>query len=133
MEAVSQPSVSHKGAVYGIVGKHVIAEFSGCRNLNDKAFIQRALEDAARACGATVVNSMFHTFSPQGVTGVVLLAESHISIHTWPEMGYAAVDVFTCGSLWPEKAVDYLKEAFQARSIKQTVLYRGSDQQYGKA
>ena len=74
--------------------------------------------DAARACGATIVQTVFHSFNPQGVSGVVVIAESHLAIHTWPEYGHAAVDVFTCGdSIDPWIAVDRLKEGLGAGRI----------------
>lgn len=79
-------------------GRHLIADLTGCARLDDAGFVEAALVAAAEAAGATVLEARLHSFGPgQGVTGVVLLAESHISIHTWPEHGYAAVDIFLCG------------------------------------
>src|SRR6476469_3385935 len=79
-------------------GRHLIAELHGCAGLDDAGLIERALRDAAEAAGATLLEVRLHSFGPgQGVTGVALLAESHISIHTWPERDYAAVDIFMCG------------------------------------
>ena len=98
-------------------GRHLLLEFRGCdsRVLNDRPTIQALMEDAARAAQATIVDSLFHTFSPQGVTGVVVVEESHFSIHTWPETGYAAVDVFTCGDhTMPEKACQHLRDELKA-------------------
>ncbi len=82
------------------MGRHFIFELFGCDKevLDDHQRIEGAMVDAAVAAGATVVGKVFHKFAPQGVTGVVIIAESHISIHTWPELGYAAVDIFTCSS-----------------------------------
>ena len=82
------------------LGKHFLIEYHECdrRVLDDQSKIQDILLDAAVACGATILEYSFHKFAPQGVSGVVLIAESHISIHTWPEYGYAAVDIFTCGT-----------------------------------
>jgi S-adenosylmethionine decarboxylase len=81
------------------VGKHCILELYDCdrSKLDDEAFLRDTITTAARRAGATLLNLITHRFEPQGVTGLALLAESHISIHTWPESGYAAVDVFTCG------------------------------------
>lgn len=81
------------------LGKHIVVELYGCsqRFLNDHEKIQRLMVGAAKAAKATVVTSEFHHFNPYGVSGAVIIAESHLTIHTWPEYGYAAVDVFTCG------------------------------------
>lgn len=100
-------------------GKHCVLElYRACAHkLNDEAFIRDALADAARVSHATLLDIKTHPFVPQGVTGFALLAESHISIHTWPEHGYAAIDVFTCGEQTdPELACEYLAEAFEASS-----------------
>lgn len=96
------------------LGQHVILELRECnpRLLNDLPFLQRALLDAARQTGATVVGETFHQFSPHGVTGVIAIAESHLCIHTWPEYDYAAVDVFTCG------------EGFDARAAAELIIRR---------
>jgi S-adenosylmethionine decarboxylase len=89
------------------VGKHCILELYDCDpgRLDNQAFLRDTITAAARQAGATLLNLITHRFQPQGVTGLALLAESHISIHTWPESGYAAVDVFTCGDhTMPERA-----------------------------
>jgi S-adenosylmethionine decarboxylase len=89
------------------VGKHCILELYDCDpgRLDDQAFLRDTITAAASEAGATLLNLITHRFQPQGVTGLALLAESHISIHTWPESGYAAVDVFTCGDhTMPERA-----------------------------
>jgi S-adenosylmethionine decarboxylase len=79
-------------------GRHLIAELHGCAGLDDAALVERSLRDAAAAAGATLLDIRLHSFGPErGVTGVALLAESHISIHTWPEHDYAAADIFLCG------------------------------------
>jgi len=101
------------------VGKHCILELYGCEHarLNDEDFLRSAITIAALRAGATLLNLITHRFEPQGVTGLALLAESHISIHTWPESGYAAVDVFTCGDhTMPESACQVLVEELQAHS-----------------
>lgn len=80
-------------------GCHILLELSGCPAplLDDVAAVERELVQAAREAGARVVNAVFHAFAPQGISGVVVIAESHVTIHTWPEHGYAAIDIFTCG------------------------------------
>jgi S-adenosylmethionine decarboxylase proenzyme len=81
------------------LGKHILVELYGCDSkiLNDHDKVQKLMLGAARAAKATIVTSEFHRFNPYGVSGAVIIAESHLTIHTWPEYGYAAVDVFTCG------------------------------------
>ncbi|MBL4752556.1 MAG: adenosylmethionine decarboxylase [Flavobacteriales bacterium] len=88
------------------LGLHILMEFHGCsfEKLNDLPSLEEMMNDAARASNATIIKSVFHQFSPQGVTGVIVVAESHLAIHTWPENGYAAVDFFTCNV-----EMDYVK------------------------
>ena len=94
--------------------------------LDDLDFLKDCLDEAAIRCGATVVGETFYHFSPYGVSGVVNIAESHISIHTWPEHGYAAVDVFTCGdSVKPEEAVKLITERLEAHNCSLIELRRG--------
>ena len=100
-----------------MVGKHCILELYDCdpSKLDDETFLRQTITTAAQRAGATLLNLITHRFEPQGVTGLALLAESHISIHTWPENGYAAVDVFTCGDhTMPEKACEVLCEELEA-------------------
>lgn len=100
------------------IGTHCILELYGCPSslLDDPVLIKQSLREAAKQAKSTLLGEVLHEFEPQGVTALVLLAESHISIHTWPEQGYAAVDVFTCGRHTdPEKACLYLAEVLQAR------------------
>jgi S-adenosylmethionine decarboxylase len=100
------------------VGKHCILELYGCdcAKLDDEDFVRAALSNAALRAGATLLNLISHHFQPHGVTGLALLAESHISFHSWPESGYAAVDVFTCGDhTKPESACRVLVEEFGSR------------------
>lgn len=108
------------------VGTHCILELYGCSGsrLDDPGFVRQALRDAAIAAEATLLGEVVHEFDPQGVTALALLSESHISIHTWPEMQYAAVDVFTCGSAKPEQGCHYLIEAFQASNHTLQVMKR---------
>jgi S-adenosylmethionine decarboxylase len=98
-------------------GTHLLLDLWGASNLDDPDSIGHSLEEAARASGATILHTHMHHFTPTGVSGVVVLAESHISIHTWPEKGFAAVDVFMCGSCDPYKAVQVVKRAFTPSTI----------------
>ena len=110
------------------LGRHILVEFTGCNAeaLNDVALIENAMVQAAQIAGATVINSTFHYFSPWGVSGVVVIQESHLAIHTWPEYRYAAVDLFTCGdSVDPWISFEHLKKAFQA-NFSALEMNRGS-------
>lgn len=110
------------------LGRHILAEFYGCNSniLNSVERIEEAMSEAAVECGATVVGTKFHMFNPYGVSGVVIISESHLAIHTWPEFEYAAVDLFTCGDECdPMVAYEYLKEKFGAKSAIYTELKRG--------
>ena len=99
-------------------GMHLLVDFWEATNLSDPVVIERALSDAATAAGATILHSHFHHFSPNGgVSGVVVLAESHISIHTWPERDFAAVDVFMCGACDPHQSVPVLQRTFSAARV----------------
>ena len=100
-----------------ILGRHLIAEFVGCQSdlLDDQQGLETAMKEAVRVSGATIVSTVFHRFNPKGVSGVVVIAESHISIHTWPEYGYAAVDFFTCGeAVDPHLACEFMKTYLRA-------------------
>lgn len=110
------------------LGNHILVEFSGCtpQIMNEVSTIEQGMVDAAIKAGATVINSTFHHFSPYGVSGVVVIQESHLAIHTWPEYGYAAVDLFTCGDIDSWISFDYLKEVFQAKNYSAIELRRGS-------
>ncbi|MEN9969717.1 MAG: hypothetical protein RIR94_1924, partial [Bacteroidota bacterium] len=110
------------------LGNHILVEFMNCdpHVMNDVAAIERDMVGAARKAEATVINSTFHHFSPYGVSGVVVIQESHLAIHTWPEYGYAAVDVFTCGDMNAWIAFDHLKECFGAKSYSAIEMKRGS-------
>jgi S-adenosylmethionine decarboxylase len=110
------------------ISVHLLAELTGCdrQKLNDMEFVKGALSEAALAAKATILNGYFHQFSPTGISGVLCLAESHISIHTWPEAGYAAVDIFTCGDhAVPQNAITHLTQAFAARDSHVVNLLRG--------
>lgn len=110
------------------LGIHLLVDFWGCPSplLDDLEYIQKHMLLSAEKANATVVNQAFHKFGPQGVSGAVVIAESHITIHTWPERQYAAVDVFTCGDRAnPWKAVEYLKTQLRATSTEVTEKDRG--------
>ena len=108
------------------VGWHLLVDLHGAINLDSIAAIDEALRRAARSCGATLLDVRLHSFGEgAGVTGVALLAESHISIHTWPEAAYAAIDVFMCGSLDPRLALPTLRAAFRATSEHVQEVRRG--------
>ena len=109
------------------LGRHVIIELWGCsESINDSELVKTAMLDAVRAANATLLNIYVHTFSPQGVTGVAVLSESHLSIHTWPEHGYVAADVFTCGETTkPKAAADVLAQHFNATKSVVRELERG--------
>jgi len=110
------------------LGNHILVEFMNCdpHIMNDVAAIEKDMVAAAQKAGATVINSTFHHFSPYGVSGVVVIQESHLAIHTWPEYGYAAVDLFTCGEMDAWISFDWLKEAFGAKSYSALEMKRGS-------
>ena len=110
------------------LGRHVLAEFFECdpNTLNSIDKVEKYMMEAALECGATIVQKCFHMFSPYGVSGVVIISESHLAIHTWPELGYAAVDLFTCGSKCdPKVAYEFLKDKFHSRNASFTELKRG--------
>lgn len=109
------------------LGRHVIIELWGCSDvINNAALVENAMRSAVDAANATLLNLFVHEFSPQGVTGVAVLSESHLSIHTWPEHGYVAADVFTCGSTTkPRAAAEVLRKSFQAESVDIRELERG--------
>jgi S-adenosylmethionine decarboxylase len=107
-------------------GIHLIVDLLGAERLDDLAHIETALRDCVEAARATLLHIHLHHFTPnQGVSGVAVLAESHISIHTWPETGYAALDVFMCGCAEPHKTVEVLREAFRPRSLAVQEILRG--------
>ncbi len=110
------------------LGNHILVEFMQCdpHIMNDVATIERNMVEAAEKAEATVINSTFHHFSPYGVSGVVVIQESHLAIHTWPEYGYAAVDLFTCGEMDAWIAFDYLKDCFKSKSYSAIEMKRGS-------
>jgi S-adenosylmethionine decarboxylase len=110
------------------LGKHLIIEFHECDPdvLNSTEACEEYLLEAARLAGATIIKPFFHKFNPHGVSGIIVIAESHFSIHTWPEYGYCALDVFTCGDeIQSEPAVAYLRENFKAGHYTVMEIKRG--------
>lgn len=110
------------------LGQHVLAEFFECdpNTLNSIDKVEKYMVDAALECGATIVQKCFHMFNPYGVSGVVIISESHLAIHTWPELGYAAVDLFTCGDKCdPKVSYEFLKKKFHCQNATFTELKRG--------
>jgi S-adenosylmethionine decarboxylase len=110
------------------LGRHVLAEIYDCDFdiLNNIELVERIMVNAALEAGAEVREYVFHKFSPQGISGVVVISESHLAIHTWPELGYAAVDVFTCGDkVDPWQAYNYLTRQFNAKRVVAKEQKRG--------
>ena len=116
------------------LGRHILAEFFNCDReiLNKSSEVELCMKKAALDSGATIVSSVFHTFNPHGVSGVVVIAESHLAIHTWPEYGYAALDVFTCGHLVdPKTAIHSIQNSLKASKIELKEFIRGELQDQG--
>lgn len=110
------------------LGKHLLLELKDCDRevLNDLSLLRTILPAAASEAGTTVLGESFHQFKPHGVSGAVIIAESHIFIHTWPELGYAAVDIFTCGdSVKPAKAAQILVNKLGAKNHSILEIQRG--------
>jgi S-adenosylmethionine decarboxylase len=110
------------------LGKHLLLELNDCDRLllNDLDAIRDIMLAAAADSGVTILGESFHRFSPQGVSGVLIIAESHFTIHTWPEYGYAAADIFTCGTtVQPERAAETIIERFNPRSHSIVQMFRG--------
>ncbi|MBM7554998.1 adenosylmethionine decarboxylase [Thalassobacillus pellis] len=110
------------------MGRHVIAELWNCNmaKLNDIGYIEKVFVDAALRAGAEVREVAFHKFAPHGVSGVVIISESHLTIHSFPEHGYASIDVYTCGDrIDPNVAADYIAEALEAKTNESVEVPRG--------
>ena len=116
--------IQRNGACYART--HLIIDLWGARQLDDIAHIEETLRECVRAAGATLLHIHLHHFTPNsGVSGVAVLAESHISVHTWPEHGFAAFDVFMCGNAEPHRAIDVLKRAFAPERVEVGEHLRG--------
>ncbi len=109
------------------LGNHIIVEYYNCDTevLKKHEYIEEIMNLAAKDMGATIIESVFHMFNPWGVSGAIIIAESHLTIHTWPEHNYAAVDLFTCGNLDPWIGFDSLKRFLKASSYDAKVIKRG--------
>ena len=110
------------------LGTHLLLELNECDSglLDELDLIEAAMVDAAREAGASILGLSFHKFTPRGVTGIVAIAESHLAIHTWPEHGYAAVDIFTCGeSFAPDRAAQLIIGSLKCRNPVTTTIRRG--------
>ncbi|MFJ7216584.1 adenosylmethionine decarboxylase [Amycolatopsis sp. NPDC098790] len=106
-------------------GTHITIDIWDSDHLDDETIVEKALRRAAKDCGATLLDFFLHKFRPQGITAVAVLGESHISIHAWPEIRYAALDVFTCGSCNPYDAIPALQDAFTPGRIQIVEQKRG--------
>lgn len=110
------------------LGRQILVEFYDCNSskINDVEFVEDTLIEGVRAAQATIISHNFHKFSPYGVSGMVVIAESHVAIHTWPEYGYAAVDIFTCGeTIDPWLIQEFLKDSFESKNISSMEMKRG--------
>lgn len=124
----NQPQIiTHPEMAVKHLGRHLIFDLWGCVNLNSARIIEEAMLEAVKACGATLLESRTRVFSPQGVSGFVLLSESHISIHTWPEHKYAAVDIFTCGErVIPYNALPVFRKFLKPKHVEIVDVKRGT-------
>ena len=110
------------------LGKHLLIEFYGCdaHLLNDRRKVKQIMVESAKAAKVKIIDSKFHRFNPHGVSGVIVIAESHLSIHTWPEYGFASIDIYTCGNVInPWKAYQYLVKKFKPKNSTAMELKRG--------
>jgi S-adenosylmethionine decarboxylase len=123
------PSEDHFAIRHGVrcAGVHLIVDLHGAKRLNDIDHIEATLRRCVEAARATLLHIHLHHFQPSGVSGVAVLAESHISIHTWPEAGYAALDIFMCGSAEPDNCIPVLREAFEAKRVNVNEILRGQE------
>ena len=114
--------------------RHIIVEYYNCNEdiLKDPDLISEYMQTAAIKSKATIVESVFHHFNPWGVSGAVIISESHLAIHTWPEFGFAAVDLFTCGDIDPWKGFDYLEQVFEAQRSESIEMPRGMTEKIRK-
>src|SRR5207244_10356288 len=132
--AVDGPDGKRRVSRLNALGRHLLLELFDCdlEAINNLEAVKQTLVEAARRAQATIVDVVFHEFNPFGISGVVVIAESHLSIHTWPEYRYAAVDIFSCGDvLKPEVAASYLVEQFAAERASVVEMQRGMFLQAG--
>jgi S-adenosylmethionine decarboxylase len=108
-------------------GVHLIVDLHGAEGLDDIDLIEATLRRCVDAAQATLLHIHLHHFQPNGVSGVAVLAESHISIHTWPDIGYAALDLFMCGKAIPDACIPVLRKAFKAKRVEVNEILRGQD------
>ena len=128
IKSVANGGLTGKGLNSGALGHQLMVEYYGCapKSLNDLDHIRCSMIEAAQATGATVVGEVFHEFNPHGISGAVVIAESHLAIHTWPEYSYAAADIFTCGnSVQPEKAAHVLLTELRSNNHSLVEMRRG--------
>lgn len=127
-QVIEDTAVDHFIVRNGVefAGTHIIIDLWGAKQLDDLELMERTLREAVNVAGATLLHIHLHHFTPNaGISGVAVLAESHISVHTWPERNFAAFDVFMCGDAEPEKCIPVLREAFEPTSINITEHLRG--------
>ena len=113
----------------GYLGRHILVEMYRCdkTSLNDPVYLEETLSHAAHLAGASIVSRTFHHFAPYGVSGVIVISESHLTIHTWPEYGYASLDLYTCGNdTDSRKAFDYIHSKIGAQHTSTVELRRGN-------
>jgi len=111
---------------FNYAGTHLLLELWGAENITSLEKVKKALIGSVNACGATLLDIKLHHFSPnQGISGIAIIKESHLSIHTWPEFGYAAIDIFVCGEVNAYKAIPVLKKAFKPKRMQLLELKRG--------
>ena len=115
--------VQRNGKLYA--GVHLLIDLYGASHLSDIAYIEKTMRRCVEASGATLLHIHLHPFEPDGVSGVAVLAESHISVHTWPENGFAAFDVFMCGNTKPELCIDIMRDSFEAERVEVQEILRG--------
>ncbi len=115
--------VERDGLVFA--GTHLIVDLWQAHNLNDASLIEKTLVECIKAANATLLHFHIHAFEPNGLSGVAVLAESHITFHSWPDQGYMALDIFMCGKAEPHKCIPILKRAFQPGSVQISDLKRG--------
>lgn len=120
------PQEAHELKTYG---RHILVEFFGCDSdiLDDIQQVEEVMREAVKASGANEVGCVFHKFQPMGTSGVIVLSESHISIHTWPGEGYASVDFYTCGDCNPHAGVDILLDGLNGESYELIFIERGQE------